>query len=78
MGAAEDDDYEEREMTADLMLRVEDVIAATRLGRTTVYALIRSGELPVVRVGRAVRVPRHVLEQWIEARTQRGIADPAG
>jgi excisionase family DNA binding protein len=59
-------------MTADMMLNVEDVIAATRLGRTTVYALIRSGELPVVRIGRAVRIPRPALECWIEARTEQG------
>lgn len=30
-----------------------------------VYELIGSGELPVVRIGKSVRVPVAELEQWI-------------
>ncbi len=51
-----------------LLLTVRDVEAELQLGRTRTYELVRSGELPVVRVGRAVRVPRHALERWIESR----------
>jgi excisionase family DNA binding protein len=51
-----------------MLLTVRDVAVALRLGRTRTYALLRSGEIPVIRVGRAVRVPRDGLHRWIEAR----------
>jgi excisionase family DNA binding protein len=31
--------------------------------------MARDGRLPVVRIGKAVRVPRRRLEEWIEERT---------
>ena len=40
-----------------LLLKVEAAAKLLSLGRTKTYALIASGELPVIRVGRAVRVP---------------------
>jgi len=49
-----------------MLLTVRDVAVALRLGRTRTYALLRSGEIPVIRVGRAVRVPRDGLHRWIE------------
>jgi excisionase family DNA binding protein len=49
-----------------MLLTVRDVAVALRLGRTRTYALLRSGEIPVIRVGRAVRVPRDGLRRWIE------------
>ena len=49
-----------------MLLTVRDVAVALRLGRTRTYALLRSGEIPVIRVGRAVRVPREGLSRWIE------------
>jgi excisionase family DNA binding protein len=54
-----------------LLLRAEDCARLTNLGRTTIFDLIGAGQLPVVRVGRAVRVPRAGLEEWIERRTER-------
>lgn len=51
-----------------LLLTVRDVEAELQLGRTRAYELIRSGELPVVRLGGVVRVPRDALERWIESR----------
>jgi excisionase family DNA binding protein len=49
-----------------MLLTVRDVAVALRLGRTRTYALLRSGEIPVIRVGRAVRVPRDGLCRWID------------
>lgn len=48
------------------LMTVRDVAVELRLGRTRTYALLRSGEIPVIRVGRAVRVPRVGLHRWIE------------
>ena len=49
-----------------MLLTARDVAVALRLGRTRTYALLRSGEIPVIRVGRALRVPRDGLSRWIE------------
>lgn len=49
-----------------MLLTVRDVAVALQIGRTRTYALLRSGEIPVIRVGRAVRVPRDGLCRWIE------------
>lgn len=51
-----------------MLLRIPEVAAELGLARSSVYALIQAGELPVVRIGRAVRVPRVVLEAWVERR----------
>ncbi len=58
-----------------LLLRVEEVVRLLGIGRSTVYELIARGELPVIRIGRLVRVPRPALEDWIAANTTR---KPAG
>lgn len=48
-----------------VLMTIAEVQQATQLGRTKVYELIRTGQLPVVRIGRAVRVRRNALERWL-------------
>jgi len=52
-------------MFADNLLTVHEVQVVTGLGRTTIYQLIRTGELPVVRIGRSVRVRLETLKRFI-------------
>ncbi len=52
-----------------LLLRPTEVGKLLGLGRSTVFAMLATGELPVVRLGRSVRVPREALERWIRERT---------
>ena len=47
------------------VLTVEEAAKVLRIGRTAAYAAARSGELPVIRVGRLLRVSRHGLEQLL-------------
>jgi excisionase family DNA binding protein len=54
-----------------LLLRAGDVAKLLGLGRSKVFAMLAAGELPVVRIGRSVRVPRAALERWIDERTWR-------
>ena len=54
--------------TQRLLLRVPEVAKALGLGRTKVYELIAAGELPVIRLGRAVRVSVRTLQKWVEER----------
>ena len=62
MAIAENDDR--------LLLRLPEVAARLGLERTTVYDLVQRGDLPVVRVGRAVRVPVGALQRWVERQTE--------
>jgi excisionase family DNA binding protein len=48
-----------------LLLKPEEAATALGLGRATTYALLATGTLPSVRVGRAVRVPAEALRQWV-------------
>ena len=54
---------------APMLLTVRDVEAELQLGRTRTYELLRSGSIPVIRVGRALRVPRDALRRWVEEQT---------
>jgi excisionase family DNA binding protein len=60
----------EAEGVQPILLRVEDVAKLLGIARSTVYALIADGELPVVRIGRVTRVSRHALIGWIEEHTE--------
>ena len=52
-----------------LLLRPEEVAAILGLGRSTIYELLRSGELSAVHIGRATRIPARDLHRWIEQHT---------
>lgn len=54
------------------LLTVAEAAQRLSLGRATTYQLVRRGELPSMRVGRAVRVPVRALDAWITAHTSGG------
>jgi excisionase family DNA binding protein len=56
--------------TDRLLLRIPEAAARLGLGRTTVYALIGSGDIPTVRVGRAIRIPASALGDWVARHTE--------
>ena len=58
-----------------LLLRPEQAAEALSLGRTTIYELLRTGELESVLVGRSRRVPVAALNDFVELR--RAEAEPA-
>ncbi|MEU4655786.1 helix-turn-helix domain-containing protein [Streptomyces sp. NPDC023723] len=47
------------------LLTVPDVMMRLRLGRSTVYDLIRSGRLVSITVGRSRRIPADALRDFI-------------
>ncbi|MEZ5234271.1 MAG: helix-turn-helix domain-containing protein [Acidimicrobiales bacterium] len=51
---------------AALLLTVRQAAAMLQLGRSTVYGLIGRGDLEVVHVGRAVRVPTAAVAELVE------------
>lgn len=58
-----------QEPSHPILLRAEEVALQLRVGRTKVFEMLAAGELPVVRIGRSVRVPRRSLEEWVDAQT---------
>ena len=61
-------------MTDAMLLTVEELGRETRLGRTKAYALVVSGEVQSIRVGRAIRIPRSAVLEWIAAK----VGEPEG
>ena len=53
-----------------LLLKAGEVAELLGLGRSKVFAMLAVGELPVIRIGRSVRVPHAALEGWIAEQTQ--------
>ena len=53
-----------RELEA--FLTTEEVLSYLKITPRTMYLLIRSGELPAVRIGRQWRFRRADLDQWLE------------
>ena len=48
------------------LLRVKDAAKYLNLGRSKTYQMLAAGELPMVRIGRAIRVPTEELKAWVE------------
>jgi excisionase family DNA binding protein len=57
-------------MSERLAYTVTETASALGIGRTVAYDLIRRGEIPHVRIGRSIRIPRASLDSWLTARTQ--------
>ena len=53
-----------------LLLTVEEAARRLGIGRSLAWRLVRSGELPSVRLGRLVRVPERNLQAWLDRRCQ--------
>jgi excisionase family DNA binding protein len=51
------------------LLTVGEAASYLSCGRTTLFELLRAGEVRVVKLGRATRIPRRELDSWIAART---------
>lgn len=49
---------------AATLLSVEDAAARLAIGRTTMYALLKSGDIPSIRIGRLRRVPAAALDTY--------------
>ena len=47
------------------VLTVEEAAGILRIGRSAAYAAVKSGDIPAIKVGRSLRVPRHKLESLL-------------
>ena len=51
--------------TLPRVLTVPEMARILRIGRGAAYDLVRSGSVPVIRVGRLMRIPRDGLLAWM-------------
>ncbi len=58
-----------------LLVRPAEAAEILGLGRSKIYQLLASGELPSVRIGKSIRVPIEALRHWVDARI--AASDPA-
>lgn len=56
-------------MSESALLVVREVAELMRVSRMTVYRLIRSGDLPAIRVGRNLRIRQGDVAAYLEARS---------
>ena len=49
-----------------LTLKVDDLMPILGIGRNTAYALVRSGQIRSIRVGRQLRIPRDALIDFLK------------
>jgi len=47
-------------------LTISEIRAVLGIGSTKAYELVQTGELPAIRIGRALRVHRRDIDTWAE------------
>jgi excisionase family DNA binding protein len=60
-----------------LLLKVPEAAELCGLGRSKLYELMQAGEIPVIRIGRGVRIPASGLRAWV-ARQGKSASDDIG
>ncbi len=58
------------------VLTVEEAAQYLRVGRSACYEAVRLGQIPSIRVGRSIRVPRLALERLMAGESDQRV--PAG
>ena len=61
-----------------LLLTIPECARLAAISKSYAYELVASGVWQSVRIGRAVRVPRRWLEEWIVQQTERQAESTAG
>lgn len=54
-------------MQEQQLLRVSEACQRLAIGRSKLYELIRDGRLPVVHIGRSMRIPKVAIESFVDA-----------
>lgn len=65
-------------LIADGLMTVKEAAAFLRLGRSTLYGLMDTGDLAYCRLGRARRIPRRAVVELAKAGLQGGWATRDG
>lgn len=57
------------------LLTVPEAAKLLRISRNLAYELVTRNELPAVRLGRIIRIPRAALDDWIANRAGSSLTD---
>jgi excisionase family DNA binding protein len=68
-----DKQHDQQRPSTPLLVRVEEAARILSLGRSTIYELLASGELPSVTIGTARRIPLTAIHNWVAERTKYGV-----
>lgn len=49
----------------ELLLRIDAAAERLAISRTTLYRMVQRGELPIIHIGTAIRIPVSPLERWL-------------
>lgn len=71
------DNGHSHEHFASSLLTVPEAAQLLRISRNLAYELVAQHQLPSVRLGRTIRIPRDSLEQWIRERAEESALRPA-
>ena len=52
------------------VLTVRDLSEYLRIGRDSAYALVRSGQIRSVRIGRQIRIPRAAVDAYLSGQIE--------
>lgn len=52
-----------------LLLRPAEAADMLGIGRSKMYAMLASGEIPSLQIGKSIRVPVDALRQWVAAQS---------
>ena len=56
------------------VLTVKEIMEMLRIGSNGAYALMHSKSFPVVRIGRAYRIPKDSFLAWLEGQEQPAVS----
>ena len=51
-----------------LLLKVSEAGEMIGVGRSRMYEMLYTGEIPSIRIGKSIRIPVKALNEWVEAR----------
>ena len=64
--------------THEELLTVQDIVKNLRVSKDTVYNWINKAGLPVIRIGRVIRIRKVELDKWIEEQSSQDTAERSG
>ena len=59
------------------VMTTDEVCEYFRIGRTTIYRLIKAGEIPYFRLGSRFRFNREAIDEWCKLKQQHNSQRPA-
>ena len=54
------------------MLNVKDIQLFFGIGKRQAYELVRTDGFPTLKIGTTIKIPKHLLKDWIKVNTEKG------